>query len=102
MLAFSCLAGTTTPTAPSPLIMLEAERVIFLELDELALVCRQEDAAHEARYAKLLDYLKQVNLQVELAKALRVQPVLLFSCTDAAMVPLSPLPLTAATASGAD
>ena len=100
MLALGCITG---PTAPSPLIMLESEGVILLELDQLSLVRRQEYTTHEARYSQLLDHLQQVDLQIQLAQTLSVQPVLFFRCISTTLVAPPPcLPLTATASPGTD
>lgn len=53
------------------------ERVLFQELYQLALGSCEYDLAHELGNAKLLDYLQQVNLCVEVAHPLVEDTLLL-------------------------
>eukprot|EP00353_Schmidingerella_taraikaensis_P015933 CAMPEP_0185622510 /NCGR_PEP_ID=MMETSP0436-20130131/59276_1 /TAXON_ID=626734 ORGANISM="Favella taraikaensis, Strain Fe Narragansett Bay" /NCGR_SAMPLE_ID=MMETSP0436 /ASSEMBLY_ACC=CAM_ASM_000390 /LENGTH=143 /DNA_ID=CAMNT_0028264279 /DNA_START=691 /DNA_END=1122 /DNA_ORIENTATION=+ len=58
---------------------MQTEHVAVLEFDELPLRLGQEDTAHEARNAQLLDDFEQVDLGVEAFQALSKKQVTLLS-----------------------
>ena len=55
-------------------MLMHAQHVVVLELDQFALCLREEHRTHEARNSQLLHYLKQVDLCVQLLQALIEQP----------------------------
>ena len=58
-------------------MLMHAQHVVVLELDQFALCLREEHRTHEARNSQLLHYLKQVDLCVQLLQALIEQPLAL-------------------------